>query len=377
MEQSCQNKSPKIAIVGGGPSGIYCAIHILENFKKNNFNNFSLFIFDKGQILRTILPTGGTRCNITNSISDIYDFASNYPRGEKFLYSIFSKHSNFDSLDFFKSIGIDTYTSSDNRIYPISNSSSDVKNKLLNKLNSYKNFKLIHKKINSSAELKDFDYIIISSGSRKTENLILSFNHKLVPFKKSLVGLKVENMSYPEGVCIKSLDGDFIFTKNGISGPLAFILSAKNINALYPYEINIKLFNENSLKELISRNPKKSIGNLVSAFVPKSFAHVIIENFHKKSAEVSRKEIENYSNLKLKITGTETMGEIVNSGGVALNELTNNCKSKIYDNLWFCGEILDIDGLCGGFNLQNCWSTAYVVAKDVINTIINKKDKEN
>ena len=79
-----------------------------------------------------------------------------------------------------------------------------------------------------------------------------------------------------------------------------------------------------------------------------------------------------YSILNLKITGTTNQGEIVNSGGVELNSIDKNCKSKLYDNLWFCGEILDIDGFCGGFNLQNCWSSGFVVAKDVINSIIKE-----
>ena len=77
-----------IAIVGGGPSGIYCALNILFAFKSKNFNEFNLTIFDKGQILRTILPTGNGRCNITNSIYDIDEFITNYPRGQKFLYSL-------------------------------------------------------------------------------------------------------------------------------------------------------------------------------------------------------------------------------------------------------------------------------------------------
>ncbi len=369
MEQYCQNK---IAIVGGGPSGVYCAINILRRFRELNFNNFSLCIFDKSQILRTILPTGGFRCNITNSISDVKTFAKNYPRGEKFLYSIFSRHFNLDSIDFFNSIGIKTYTDTNGRMYPVSNSSKEVKDKMLNELRKFKNVELKHKKINSKDELKDFDYIVICAGSRGTENLITSFNHTLIPFKKALLGLKIKNMKYPTGVSVKSIDGDFLFTKNGISGPLAFVVSSKNVDKAFPYEIKIKLFNVDDLKEKIKLNPKKTIGNLVSNFVPKSLAHSIIDNFDKKAAEVSNKEIESYSTLKLEITDIESNGEIVNSGGVKLDELTKNCKSKIHKNLWYCGEILDIDGFCGGFNLQNCWSTAYVVANDIVQDIIEK-----
>ena len=90
MEQLCQDKN-NIAIVGGGPAGVYCALNILSDFCRLNYNNFNITIFDKSQILRTILPTGNGRCNITNSIFDIDEFIDNYPRGKKFLKSLFFK----------------------------------------------------------------------------------------------------------------------------------------------------------------------------------------------------------------------------------------------------------------------------------------------
>ena len=86
MEQSQQIK---IAIVGGGPAGIFCALNLIKNFSEISFADYNISIFDKAPVLRTILPTGNLRCNITNSIYDIKEFASNYPRGEKFLYSVF------------------------------------------------------------------------------------------------------------------------------------------------------------------------------------------------------------------------------------------------------------------------------------------------
>ena len=371
MEQFCQDKPIKIAIVGAGPAGVYCALNILFKFKELNFTNFKLTLFDKGQALRTILPTGGGRCNLTNSITDVREFASNYPRGEKFLYSLFSRHFNYDSIEFFKKIGIKTYTQEDGRIFPISNSAKDVKDKMLSALKQFKNVQLVNKNILSSEELKDFDRIILSAGSRQTQNLLKSFNQPFVPFKRALCGLKVKDFKYPQGVSVKSLDGDFVFTSDGISGPLAFKYSSLNIEEKYPYNISIRLFNPDDLKELIKANPKKSIGNLVSAFVPKSLAHVIVDDYDKNSAEISKVNIEQYSTLNLEIVSLSVQGEIVNAGGVDLKSIDKNCKSKTSANLWFCGEILDIDGFCGGFNLQNCWSSAYVVAKDVVSSIIN------
>lgn len=372
MEQFCHDKNIKIAIVGAGPAGIYCALHILRGLSDVSFGKYTLDIFDKSQALRTILPTGGFRCNITNAIDDIKEFASNYPRGEKFLYSIFSRHFNNDSVDFFNSIGIKTYIQEDKRIFPVSNSSKEVKDKMLNALKKYKNARLIHKEIKSDNDLSSYDIKIIACGSKGTEKLIESFKQPYKSFKKSLCELKVADFKYPKGVSVKSLDGDFIFTEDGISGPLAFKISSLNVDVDFPYLICLHLFKVEKLFELIKENPKKSIGNLVSKLIPNSLAHSIVDDFDKKAAEVSRKKIESYSILNLNIISKSNKGEIVNAGGIELNSIDKNCKSKIVDNLWFCGEVLDIDGFCGGFNLQNCWSGAYVVANDVIRAIIEQ-----
>lgn len=365
MEQFYQDK--KIAIVGAGPAGIYCALHILEELP-----NLNISIFDKGQALRTILPTGGGRCNLTNSINDIKEFASNYPRGEKFLYSLFSRHFNSDVIDFFGKIGIKTYVQEDGRIFPKTNSAKDVKDKMLNALKQYRNVKLINKEVSSKDDLKDFDKVIVCAGSKGTTSLIKSFNHPMKEFKRALCALKVKDFKYPKGVSVKSLDGDFVFTQDGISGPLAFKISSINVDKPFPYDISINLFEFEKLEELIKKNTKKTIGALVSQLIPKSLAQILVDNLDKKASEISKEKLKSYSNLALTIIGNSSLGEIVHAGGVELNSIDKNCKSKIQDNLWFCGEILNIDGFCGGFNLQNCWSSAYVVAKDVVYSIINE-----
>ncbi len=359
-----------IAIVGAGPSGIYCAISILAELEKLNYNDFSITIFDNKSPLTTILPTGNKRCNITNAICDIKEFAKNYPRGEKFLYSIFSRYFTYETLEFFKSIGVETYIQEDGRIFPVSNSSYCVREKLLKKLNSYKNYRIVNKKINSKDDLLNFDKIVLAAGSRGVEGLIKSFNHSIIPYKNALCALVVDNFCYPRGVSVKSLQGDFIFTDNGISGPLAFKISSLRAFSGFPYTIEIDLFEYQKLKQEIEDNPKKSIGNIVSKLIPKSLAQVLVKDYAKKASEVSKKDLMSYSKLKLRIISQKPDGEIVRAGGVNLDEVDKNIKSKIYPNLWFCGEILNIDGFCGGFNLQNCWSGSWVVAKDIVGSII-------
>lgn len=371
MEPLCQDKN-RIAIVGGGPAGIYCALNLLKKFKEISYEKFVIHIFDKGQVLRTILPTGNGRCNITNSICDIREFASNYPRGEKFLYSLFSRHFNYDSLEFFKEIGINTYTQDDGRVFPISNSAKEVKDLMLEKIFEHKKCYLKHKEIIDVSMLENYSHVIFATGSNINSSLLDSLKHPYIPFRKALCSLVVENFNFPQGVSISTKDGDFVFTQNGISGPLAFKISSIKAFDKFPYEVEINLFDENKLYELIQKYPTKSIGNLVSMLLPRSFAKSFVKEFDKNSCEISKTRVKELSKLKLKIIGTSASGEIVKAGGIDLNCLDKNCHSKINNKFWFCGELLNIDGFCGGFNLQNCWSSASVVANDVFENIINK-----
>ena len=125
-----QELKSKVAIIGGGPAGCICA-YFLQN-------NFDVVVFDKKSPLKTLLPTGGGRCNLCHAEYDFRELASNYPRGEKFLYSIFSKFGTADTLDFFETIGVKTYMQDDMRFFPTSNSASDVREKILNSLNKVK-----------------------------------------------------------------------------------------------------------------------------------------------------------------------------------------------------------------------------------------------
>ena len=123
MEQELKYK---VAIIGGGPAGCICA-YFLQN-------NFDVTVFDKKAPLKTLLPTGGGRCNLCHAEYDFKELASNYPRGEKFLYSAFSKFAAAETVAFFENIGIKTYVQGDMRIFPVSNSSSDVREKFLKAL---------------------------------------------------------------------------------------------------------------------------------------------------------------------------------------------------------------------------------------------------
>lgn len=343
----------KIAIIGAGPAGIYTAIKILETGLKADIT-----IFDPKDPLITILPTGNRRCNLSYLEYDNKELAKFYPRGEKFLYSIFSRYGVQETLDDFKKYGIETYVQDDNRIFPTSNSSKEVRNKLLNAIKNKATF--VKRRIDTP--LANFDCTVLATGLKAGAKLAELYGHNVIPLKPSLTGLKIKEKEF---LTLKGVSfNNFIFTEWGVSGPYIYKISSINAYKEFPYEIKIPLFDENELNVKLKENPKKLFKNVLSDFIPKSLSEILVKN-EKQCANISKKEIEAVKTLKLTIIGTDNKGEIVHAGGVDLNEVDKNLKSKIAKNLWIVGEALDIDGFTGGFNLQNCWSSAALAAYDI------------
>lgn len=388
VQESTSNKS--VAIIGAGPAGCVCA-----KFLKNN--GFCPIIFDKGKYLRTILPTGGGRCNLAHAEFDFKNLTKNYPRGEKFLYSVFSKFGTEDAIQFFKQLGIETYTQDDNRIFPKSNSSRDVQEKLLKAL---KGCKFVSEKVLSIEKLNNcykiitnkssyaFDVVIVSTGGHGNWDIFNKMNLNIIPPTQALVGLVTkENFSAISGVSIKNVktygkefknsdNGDIIFTHKGISGPLIYKISSIFARKEMPYKLVFQLVKDLDLQAELNKNPHKEIKNLLGQFVPKSFAEFVLENLdiekdtpcHKITGKLRDKIYKKLTTFEVTIISKVPDGEVVTCGGIDLKEINSKTmESKKYPNLYFCGEVLDIDGFCGGFNLQNCWSTAFVVAQSVCN----------
>ena len=373
----------KIGIIGGGPAGCTCA-YFLQN-------QFDVTVFEKKAPLKTLLPTGGGRCNLAPAEYDFKELSMNYPRGEKFLYSVFSKFGVTETLEFFNQIGVKTYTQDDNRIFPISNSSADVRKNFLKSLYRVKfvcdNIRKIEQsssgfKLYGEKNVDNFDIIVIATGGHSSYSLIKDMGHNIIPPKPSLTGLKTDKI-FTAGITLKNVCAkfdkseiidDLLFTHEGISGPLVYKISSLKARDEFPYKITIDFINrEVNLQEIFDKNPHKTLKNALSEFLPKSFIGEIVEyseiECHKINSEMRKNILRNLREFSLAVTSVSKGGETVTSGGVDLDEVNSqNMMSKLIPNLYFCGEVLDIDGFCGGYNLQNCWSTGYVAAKGIIQT---------
>lgn len=382
-------KKPQIAIIGGGPASFTAAISLFENATKP----VQVDIFDKNIPLKTILHTGNGRCNLSNEIYDYKELASNYPRGEKFLYSAFSKFGVKETLEWFNRHGVETYVQEDKRIFPKTDKASTIRDMFLKEAKKHNINIYSHTCIDKIPS--KYDKIIIATGG-SSYKLAKYFGHTIKELKpsltgfilkenytKTLAGVSIQNAevsSVFNGKMIKKFKGDFVFTHKGVSGPVIFKTSAYCCYLDYsqknPLLLNINFVPEKDKqsleKELINEfnsNPYKSLENLLKKYLAKSLINTLLEKLmldsSKKASQITKEERKNILSMltetQLTVISPEQDGEIVTAGGVCLDEINpKTMESKLKEGLYFCGEILDIDGLTGGFNLQSCWSTGYI-----------------
>lgn len=393
-----------VGIIGGGPAGIFAALSVRD------FYNADVTVIDKNNHLSTLLPTGGGRCNFTYFDNDIISFSKNYPRGEKFLLSLLANFGMSDTTDYFESIGIKSYVQDDNRIFPVCNSAEIMAEILLKRANLLgiklqkglvKSVKKTDKgfAVQIDEKTEYFEKLIIATGG-KCFDLAKSLGHTIISPKPSLCPLKIAETYYYSlsGLSLRDVSaviefnnkkilqikGDLLFAEDFVSGPLAFTVSSVCAFLDYSKENPIKLklnvinISENQLNdffaEIKTKTPKTCIKNALSVLCPKSLIKIILEiseiDEMKQVANISKKEMkilcQNLCSLELNVCGKKEKLAMVTAGGVDLKEVNSKTmESKIVENLYFAGEVLNIDGFTGGFNLQNCWSTARVAARSL------------
>lgn len=393
----------KITIIGGGAAGMMAAVSA-------SYANPSakVWLLERNTKLgRKVVISGGGRCNLTTGTTDIHELMKNYPRGNKWLKFAMHSFSPQDCYDYFEEHGIPLKIEG-NRVFPKSNNGEDVVEMFL-KIFKERKVEIMYKKVVQNIE-KDGDLFVIkldNGTTIKSDKTILatggsaysqtgsqgdgyefakSLGHtitKLAPtltslnsnekFIKSLAGVSTENAKL-KLVAEQTYEftGPFLFTHKGVTGPAVFAISAFSAYENLKKGVNkkdVKLFidfvpslNREQLRSEITKNPKKLFIRVISRYVTKSLAEVFQIDKEKRVNEISKKEIaqalELLKNFPILITGRTAGREIVTAGGVNLEEINKKTmESLITPGLYFAGELLDVDGLTGGYNLQIAWAT--------------------
>lgn len=399
----------KIAVVGAGASGLFASGLLAQKGE-------DVVVFDKNEkIGKKLFITGKGRCNLTNLCS-VEDFLKNVVRGEKFLKSALYNFSSQDCVDFFEGLGLKTKVERGNRVFPESDKSSDVIKALKKHCDGVK-FCLNEKVENvyfdgekNQFVLKTncgkyfFDKLVVATGGKSYSStgstgdgykIAESFGHKITKLVSALCPIKLKNwfVKKLQGVSLKNVQldvvadgkrmsffGEMLFTEDGISGPI--VLSASSlVNRSEKVTLSLDFKPALTEKQLDARllrdfeeNKNKNLKNVLKGLFPMAvaeiFAKAIGMDDNKKINEITKEEraklVENIKNFKLNFDGLYDINAgIVTSGGVALDQINpKTFESKLQKGLYFLGEVLDVDALTGGYNLQIAWASAYSMAKN-------------
>ncbi len=398
----------KVAVIGAGASGLFVA-GLLQK------KGFEVSIFDKNEKAgKKLYITGKGRCNLTNLCSP-EDFLTQVVRGEKFLRSAIHSFSSEDAVKFFEGLSLKTKVERGNRVFPLSDKSSDVI-KVLEKIHC-KNVEFCLKqevvdvaKVGEVFEVKTksgkqiFDRVIVATGGKSYSQtgstgfgykIAKKFGHEIVPivpalcpivlkddFVKDLQGVSLKNVTLKVNFDGKKKDffGEMLFTDKGISGPIvltasSFVNRSKDVKlaldfkpALTEQQLDARLLRE------FEENKNKDIKNVLKNLLPKAVAEVfwkvVLGAEEKQCNAITKQErqkiLENLKNFTLHFGGLYDLeAGIITSGGIDLKGIDpKTFESKHASGLYFLGEVLDCDALTGGFNLQIAWATAYSCAKN-------------
>ena len=407
-----------VIVIGGGPAGMMAAITAAE------YGNNVTIIEKNSDFGKKLLITGKGRCNITSSLY-MSEFIKNTPGNGQFLYSAFQNYTNTDIIDFLKNQGLEVKEERGNRIFPVTDKSIDVLNCFKSKINELKIKKLFNTRVQkilvqngevlgvrTEKEIIQTDKIILATGGKSYpltgstgDGYLIAKNigHKVTEIRPSLVPLviyekneckEMQGLSL-RNVGIKIIDesknkliyedfGEMLFTHFGVSGPV--ILSASSVITGIvkerPVRLSIDLkpaITDEQLDERIlrdfSKEQNKAFKNSLDELLPKKLIPVIVMQSgikpEKKVNEVTREErqrlVKLLKNFDMTVTSTRGFNEaIITQGGVNVKEINpSTMESKLVKNIYFAGEVIDVDAVTGGFNLQVAWSTAYAAASHI------------
>jgi predicted Rossmann fold flavoprotein len=402
-----------VAVIGGGPSGIMAAITAAEG-------GSPVVVFDRAAPGATILRTGGGRCNLANAVFEAPLLAENYPRGGMFLISAFSRFGARETLTWFRGRGLPLVEEEEGRVFPASGRAADVRDLLLAEARrlgvrlrggtAVRRLERTAQGFNVSpgrsggaqAPPVPASAVIIATGGDwkclpgSGYGLARSLGHSITALAPSLTALlasdrwthglsgvtlrRVRARAFFDGRRVADEIGDLLFTHRGISGPLALRISSRTaflpLSGEAPIRLSLSLVPdlspgqaEKDLQGALIAHPRQTVAAALGRYAPRSLALVLLGLAEVEPvtccSQITRTQRMALGGLlcglPLSVTGREKGSEMVSAGGVALDEVTpSTMESRLVPGLFFCGEVLDIDGFTGGFNLQAAWSTGYL-----------------
>ena len=403
----------KIIVIGGGAAGIMAAIRAAEG-------GAQVILFEKmPQVGRKLGITGKGRCNLTNT-ADNAEIIKNIPGNGKFLFSALNNFSSADTVSFFESLGVKTKIERGGRIFPVSDDASEVIDALIRKMallgveiktNSpvteiiARNKKIVGVLV--GGKIFECDAVILATGgasypatgstgdgfrlAKRIGHTVTEILPALVPLEveediKSLQGLSLKNIRVKllaDGKKIAEQFGEMLFTHFGVSGPIILTLSRQAARLLadkkfVELEINLKpALTPEQLDARILRDfdkfKHKAIKNALVELLPAKLIPIVLDRAfidgNKKIDEITQAErrrlAEILRGLPLTVTKTRPIAEaIVTAGGISVKEINpRTMESKIVENLYIVGEVADVDGFTGGFNLQAAWAMGNLAGK--------------
>jgi len=401
------NQKYDLIIVGGGAAGFFTAINIAEKHPK-----LKIAILERGkEVLTKVRISGGGRCNVTHACFEPNELVKFYPRGEKELRGPFHQFCSGDTIEWFEKHGVELKIEEDGRMFPVTDSSQTIIECFLTATQKLGIDVLTGQSVQSIFKKDNFWKIETQSENYLTEKLVLAtgsnpkiwemlqtFGHAIVSPVPSLFTFNIKDPRIKElpgvsaQVSLKIKDtklestGPLLITHWGMSGPAILKLSAWGARTLhdknYQFTLIVNWLNdldaedtEKILKELKQEHSKKA----VSKKSPFEFPNRLWESLvlasgievETKWADLNKTQLLNLTqqltNSKFQVNGKSTFkDEFVTAGGIDLKEINfKTMESKLYENLYFAGEIVNIDAITGGFNFQNAWTSGFIVANAV------------
>jgi predicted Rossmann fold flavoprotein len=410
-----------LIVIGGGAAGFFCAINAaLLN------NNLEIVIVEKtNKLLSKVKVSGGGRCNVTNSCLDIAELSKKYPRGASFLKKALHQFNTQHTIDWFAQRGVQLHTEADGRMFPTTNNSQTIIDCLLQEANKLQIKILLSTNINKVTKHNDkfelhtnndsvlqSDYLCVASGgfpklqlfdwltniendveiqgSNATVKIVnplpslFTFNMPKNPIT-ALMGVSVPNVVVKIKGTKFTQQGPILITHWGLSGPAVLKLSAYAAIELHlsQYQFTavvnwLSAYNETTLQNDwrgITQNVQQLVANHNPFKLPIRLWDYLLQlsgisggiKWQDVNKEKQNLLIKNLTSYEAVINGKTTFKEeFVTCGGVDIAQIDHNTmQHKTIPNLYFAGEVLNIDGITGGFNFQNAWTTGYVAAKAI------------